>query len=121
MHEFSLVRSLLQQVRQLAADHGGGAVRHVRLQLGPLSGFEPALLLSAWQQSRDDGGLSRAELEIESVPLEAVCQNCSGTFQPLQFRFVCPVCGSGDTNVVRGDGVVLESIVLEESQPSVAT
>jgi len=120
MHEQSLIRSLQAQVRQLAAAHGGGVVQRVRLQVGPLSGFEPALLQFAWDLSRDEAELSMAILEVDEVLLEAECQNCQRLFQPLRFCFVCPVCGSNQTKTVSGEGVVLESIVLDESRQGAA-
>ena len=46
MHEMSLVRSLLAcRSGQVAAANGGGTMRTVRVQVGPLSGVEPALLV----------------------------------------------------------------------------
>lgn len=115
MHELSLVRSLQAQVRQLATAHGGGTVQRVQLEVGLLCGFEPALLQSAWNLSRDEADLSAATLEIDKVPLEAACLKCHGVFQPLRFRFVCPVCGSDETKTVRGEDIILASIELDES------
>lgn len=119
MHELSLVRALQSQVRQLAAAHGGGAVQRVRLRVGSLSGYEPALLLSAWNLTRDDAQLPAAVLDIDEVPLEVECQSCRGLFQPLRFRFACPACGSSDTQTVRGEGIILASIELVDSNEGV--
>ena len=48
MHEMSLVRSLLAQADEIAAAEGG-TLKTVRVQLGPLSGVEGTLMLSAWR------------------------------------------------------------------------
>ena len=55
MHEMSLARCLLAQVGHLVEAHGGGTVRSIRVQLGPLSGVEPLLLASAFSFSHQVG------------------------------------------------------------------
>lgn len=119
MHETSLVRSLVAQVGQLAAANGGGAVRQVRLQLGPLSGVEPALVMSAWEQLRVAANLGAATLEIDELPLMARCRTCMVEFEPVRFCFRCPTCGGTETAAISGDGVILDSIVLDDAQEGV--
>jgi hydrogenase nickel incorporation protein HypA/HybF len=120
MHEMSLVRSLLAQVEELVASNGGGTLRRVRVQVGPLSGVEPALMASAWDQLFSSEANGAATLEIEHVPLVARCRPCDRAFRPVRFRFRCPVCGGGETDVVSGDGVILHSIVLDDLEPGAA-
>ncbi|MEX2114258.1 MAG: hydrogenase maturation nickel metallochaperone HypA [Pirellulales bacterium] len=119
MHEMSLVRSLLAQVREFATAHGGGTVRRVRVQVGPLSGVEPVQLASAWRQLCGPAALEEAQLEIEEVALEVRCQQCQGVFRPESFSFRCPACDSTQTEVVAGEGVILDNILLDELQQGV--
>lgn len=119
MHELSLARSLLAQSSELAATHGG-ALRRVRVQVGPLSGVEPALMVSAWERSVAAANLSGAMLEIEEVPLVAHCRRCEESFQPVGFSFRCPACGGASTEAVSGDGVVLHSIVIDDERQEAA-
>jgi hydrogenase nickel incorporation protein HypA/HybF len=116
MHEMSLVRSLLAQIDELCATHGGSAVREVRLEIGPLSGVEPTLVATAFDRLRSEvTSTATAELRIEEVRLEARCLACGGVFQPVNFHFRCATCGSGDTEITRGDGVLLQSVVLDDA------
>jgi hydrogenase nickel incorporation protein HypA/HybF len=115
MHERSLVRALMTQVDALVASHGGGTPQSVRLELGPLSGVEPALVRSAWEQLRGPAGFERTTLEIDQVPLVARCRACGETFEPVRFCFRCPQCGGAETEAISGDGVVLHSIVIDDS------
>ena len=50
MHEHSLVRSLLDQVEQLRRENGAVSVDVVTVEIGPLSGVEPDLIHSAFEQ-----------------------------------------------------------------------
>ena len=115
MHELSLVRSLMVQVGQIVAQNGGGVVRQVLVQIGPLSGVEGALMSSAWEQLCSRAALGEAMLEIEEVPLVALCRSCQTTFEPVRFCFFCPSCGGTQTETVSGDGVTLHSIVLDDA------
>jgi hydrogenase nickel incorporation protein HypA/HybF len=111
MHEASLVRSLLEQVEQLLREHGGAAVEQITVQVGPLSGVEPLLVLEAFQRLAPDWpAAAAAALEIEEVALEAECGDCGAGFEIHSFRFQCPVCGSQAVRVIRGDEFRLLSI-----------
>jgi hydrogenase nickel incorporation protein HypA/HybF len=117
MHESSLVRSLLAQVDELSTLNGSGFVREVHVEIGPLSGVESTLLSAAFDRIRGDwAACAGARLCIDEVPLEARCSACGNTFHPAKFDFHCAVCGNGDTEIVRGDGVLLQSIVLDECE-----
>jgi hydrogenase nickel incorporation protein HypA/HybF len=117
MHETSLARALLSQVDDLCAAHGGGSVGVVRVEIGPLSGVEPSLLVAAFERLRGETAWSAAaELQVDEVPLEVRCLACRHVFQPARFRFRCAACNSADTEVARGDGVLLESISIAQAQ-----
>ena len=119
MHERSLVRSLIDQVRQIAAANGGGPVRKVFVQIGPLAGVEPALVATAWDEMHGDASgadrvFAESVLIIEQVRLMARCRECEVMFEPTNFRFRCPACGSVRTETTSGDGVVLDRIELAD-------
>ena len=116
MHETSLIRTLIAQVGELLADHDRSALRRVRIQIGPLSCVEPALLVSAWEQQCGSGAFPAATLEIDEVPLVACCDTCTAHFKPVHFQFRCPNCGSVETKVVSGDGVVLHSLEIDDAK-----
>jgi hydrogenase nickel incorporation protein HypA/HybF len=114
MHETSLVQALIGQVDELVASSGGGLVRCVRLEIGPLSGVEPAFVASAWEQLRTGAGLGETTLMIDEVPLVALCRACKKDFQPVRFCFHCPECGGIENDTVSGEGVILHSIELDD-------
>ena len=116
MHEISLVQVLIEQVHELVASNGGGRVRYVRVELGPLSGVEPAIMASAWERLRNGAGLGDATLVIDEVPLVVLCRTCIRTFQSIRFSFHCPECRGIETETVSGEGVILHSIELDGIQ-----
>ena len=122
MHEFSLVRSLLEQVDRVVTSQGGRAAVEVRVEIGPLSGVEPLLMKEAFielsgSRSRETSvrtlTSSATTLIIDEVPLTARCHSCHTEFELESFRFVCPHCDSRETSVVRGDAFRLISVTVD--------
>ena len=110
MHEFSLVRSLLEQVERIVTEQGGRAAVEVRVEIGPLSGVEPLLVKEAFSQLSVD-----TTLIIDEVPLMASCHSCAREFELKEFRFACPHCSSRETSIVRGDTFRLMSVTVDIS------
>ena len=114
MHESSLVRALLRQVTTLVERSGGGSVLKIHVEVGPLSGVESMLLAAAFERLAPESPHADARLAITEVPLLVECEDCGRHFEPPGFRFRCPRCSSNSTRVIRGDGLILESIDVRE-------
>ncbi len=117
MHEQSLACALLKQVDELCACHRNSEVRSVRLTVGEFSGVDTELLGSALRRSTAGTALANIEFSIARVPLEARCRTCCTEFPVESFCFVCPQCGGGATDIIRGEELVLESVTFEELEP----
>jgi hydrogenase nickel incorporation protein HypA/HybF len=115
MHELSLARALVRQIEGLARQHSARRIVSIRVQVGEFSGVEPELLSSAFEEASSTGACATAELVIERTQLRALCEACGNEFQILDFKFVCPGCGSPSLGIVGGEELMLDSIVLEGS------
>ena len=116
MHERSLVKALLRRVEDLAAEHPGSHVVSVRVRIGEFSGVEPELLASAYHDLITDTALRGAALDLEQVPLEAVCEQCGSQFRIERFNFRCDICGSMELTIRGGEEMLLDSVTMEESE-----
>jgi hydrogenase nickel incorporation protein HypA/HybF len=112
MHEYSLIRALLRQVREIARQHAATAVTEVAVSTGPLSGVEPLLLASAFEHLAADD-MPGARLTIDEVPLIIACEECRRETSLMSIQFRCPGCGGGRTRVVGGEEVVLRHVALQ--------
>ncbi|NIL97321.1 MAG: hypothetical protein GTO53_06965 [Planctomycetales bacterium] len=113
MHERSVVRALLKQVQQLQSERCAERVVAVRVSVGAFCGVEADLFQTAFDQLVDESPICGARLELSQVPLEACCDSCQREFPVVNFRFICPHCEGDQIRVVRGEGLVLESVTLE--------
>lgn len=112
MHERSVVKALLKQVEELRCQHDAEQVTEVRIEVGPLSGVEPLLLSTAFEQLAAESPTVDANLVIDEVELLAECRFCDSEFEVSDFVFRCPTCG-GNVHLIRGDEMQLVSVSLE--------
>lgn len=117
MHEFSLLRSILAQVADIAASHPPGPIREIRIRCGEFAGVEPSLLDEAFRMLAPGSPWESTRLSITLEPLSARCADCDATCHPDRFRFVCPHCGSRQLREIAGDQVIIESILLGDATP----
>jgi hydrogenase nickel incorporation protein HypA/HybF len=111
VHEYSLVLSLIERVKQEAEDHRARAVHRVRIQVGELAGVEPELLTYAFGIAREGSVCEKAELDVVFVAAEWVCAACARPIargKALQ----CEVCGQPGTLRAGGE-IMFESMELE--------
>lgn len=113
MHERSLVRSLLRQVFALQPSDGGGRVVEIRVTMGEFSGVDAELFALAYEELVDETALAGAVLRLRSVPLTARCGECGREFEVVRFQFACPGCDDRRVEVIRGEGIQLESLIVE--------
>ncbi len=113
MHEFSIVQNLLDLIERYARKNRAERVTEIVVSVGVLSGVEPHLLKVAFDTFKEGTVAESAELVIEIEKLDLRCRDCgkvSGLEEP---RFVCPFCGSLNTEASGGDGLILKRLEME--------
>lgn len=111
MHEYSIVRALLDRVEAQAREHRAQAVHGIRVRIGELAGVEPDLLASAFDLCRARTLCAEAELEVVPSPATWCCPECE---RPIERGAVlrCPSCDL-PARMLGGDEILLERIEME--------
>ncbi len=110
MHELSLCHAIGGIVDR-ARD--GRAVTRVHLQVGQLRQVVPETLVYCWGLVTDGGPLAGSELVVEHVAVQVDCRDCGGRTQVLHaLVLTCATCGSGATDVVTGEELLVTSMDL---------
>jgi len=112
MHELSLCQALLDQVTQIARDHGASRVDRILLKVGPLSGVEPSLLKHAYPLAATGTLAEFAELVIEPAEIRVHCHTCGADTEAKPNRLLCGACGGFQTRLVSGDEMLLANLEL---------
>ena len=117
MHEFSLVRALLDQVAAICREQDADGVASIRVRVGEFSGVEPDLFRFAFESLVEGTPMSRAELELIQTPLRLRCGDCESELEARRFRFECRRCGSRNVTIEGGQELLLESVTVEHDEP----
>lgn len=113
MHELSICQSIIEQVKNIAADNNALAVTKIIIQIGPLSGVEAPLLQHAFPIASAGTIAQNAQLETQLLPIRIRCNLCGNENEAVINKLLCSVCGSWQTSLLSGDEMLLSSIELE--------
>jgi len=115
VHELSVCQALLVQVADIATHRGADAVERIAIDVGPLAGVDPDLLLQAFAVLRAGSCAAEAELSIQWIPVTIGCLGCGSQSQTTANRLVCDVCGGYRTRIIAGDELRLRRVELRVS------
>jgi len=112
VHEFSLAQGLMNQLYQLADEHGAASIVAVRVSIGRLSGIVADSFSFGFETLAGANSLTRkAVLEItETEPLHR-CLDC-GLITDFSTR-ICSRCRSTRLAAEGGDDLVLTQVEME--------
>jgi len=118
VHELSVCQGMLSQMRAIAAEHGAHTITAVTVQVGPLSGVEPDLLVQAFSIASAGGIADGAQLQVDTLPIRVHCESCGAESEASANRLLCGSCGDWHTRLISGDELLLASVELEKPRPS---
>ena len=118
MHEVSLMRDLLAQVKQAMQQSEVERVSSIQIEIGPLAGVEPLLVLQAYRVLIPKTVFESTRLVVHQPALMSVCRECQREFEVIDFQFSCPTCFSSRVQVTSGDQLRLLSITAELNEDS---
>jgi hydrogenase nickel incorporation protein HypA/HybF len=116
MHELSVCLALMAQVDRIADEHRAKRVEKIVLQIGPLSGVEPALLKNAFPLAAAGTVAEDAQLVIELSTIRVACSQCGADSDALPNRLLCGQCGDFRTRLISGEEMTLVRLELDLEQ-----
>lgn len=115
MHEFSIVKPIVETALGIARAHGNARVLRVAIDVGAARQVMPELLEFAFMAACKDTLAEGARLDWRSVPLKAECGTCGVTYAPGELDWRCPACAAGGGRMIAGDELVLRTVEIEEA------
>lgn len=113
MHELSVCQALLDQVVEIAAEHGGVRVSCITIRVGPLSGIEPQLLSRAFEVVCSGSIAAGTELNIEPEAVRIYCPACDRENPAAVNQLRCRQCSHVPVQLISGDALTLVSLSIE--------
>jgi hydrogenase nickel incorporation protein HypA/HybF len=122
VHELSVCQALLSQVAAIARERGAEAIERIMLEVGPLSGVDPALLARAFEVARIGSCAAEAVLSIDTPGVTVRCLGCGARSDTAPNRLLCDACGGYRTQIIAGDELNLRRVEfrVRESPPASA-
>ena len=115
MHELALCQALIDEVEAIARGQRATSVTDVYVSVGPLSGAESPLLHSAFPIAAAGTMAASARLHLAATPVRVACSECGRESEVAMNRLVCSHCGDWRTQLVGGDELLLQRVVLGEA------
>ncbi|MDR3392544.1 MAG: hydrogenase maturation nickel metallochaperone HypA [Sulfuriferula sp.] len=112
MHELAVCQALVNQTVDIALQNAAQGVAVITLHIGPLSGVEPALLVSAFPLAAAGTVAADAQLVIMPQPVRVRCRTCGADTEATPNRLLCGICGDYHTQLIAGDELLLANLEL---------
>ncbi len=117
MHELYIAECIVKSVsKSLPQNLPTTSVTEVRVQVGQLDAVIPDTLIFVFDAIKRNSGLSNAKLNIDQIEVVCRCRGCSYEFGVELPLFLCPRCGGGDVEILRGRGIRLTGVTVQEAE-----
>lgn len=111
MHELGVVFHIIDDLKEVAAEHNITQISKVVLELGEVSSVIDTYLTDCWNwaAARTDI-MQEAQLVIEKIPAVTYCEDCKRSYSTIQYGKICPNCKSGNTYLLQGSEFNIKEI-----------
>ena len=111
MHELGIVFYIIKDVKEVAVENSVQHVSKVVMEIGEVSTVVPEYLTDCWRWASDKEELLKGcVLEIRTIPAVTLCHDCGREYPTVQYGRTCPLCGSGNTVLLKGNEVEIKEI-----------
>jgi hydrogenase nickel incorporation protein HypA/HybF len=114
VHEFAIVKRLLEIALETSRAHGDAPIERVLVEIGALRQVVPSTLEFAFRAASAGTAAEGADMDWTLVPAEILCGRCESAFTPASVFWVCPSCGATGGRAIKGNDLVLKTVTLHE-------
>ncbi len=117
MHEFSLVRNVIEICEEQMHSREGKYISQIELEIGTLSGVEMDAFEFAWKTAVPGTLLAHTQRKVLKIEAKAHCKKCNSTFVINEVFDPCPQCGEYFTEIVEGQELRVKNLILGTIAP----
>ena len=115
MHEGTIAREIIRTAKEEALKAGMEKISTIKVVIGEMHAVvEDALLFLFDLMKKEEEGMEDTILSVEKKPVVVRCKKCGNEFRPEEPIFICPSCGSMETELISGDEMYIESMEGEK-------
>ena len=113
MHETALAQDIVSIISETLEREPLVRLGVVHVAIGEMITVVPELLSHAYNSIIADTPLQGSVLDIDIIPITAVCQNCEKSFGLDEYEFLCPHCKSANIYVKTGNEFYIKELEVE--------
>lgn len=113
MHELAITQSMLDLVMKEAERAGAKKVQKINVVIGDMSGVVGDCVQFYFEFLGKNTLVEGAAVVCRRVPIQARCQKCGQSFEPLEYDWSCPVCRDLAITITAGKELYVESIEVD--------
>lgn len=111
MHELGIMAEVVRIAQKTADENNMQKVETIILQVGELTSIVPQYAIDFFPAVTYKTPLADTKLEIEVIPGNAKCRNCSSVFNVVQNEGKCPECRDNNFDVLSGSELIIKEII----------
>lgn len=111
MHELGVVMEVVRVVKEFVRENDVEEVDTIVLQVGELSSMVPKYIYDVYPAAVDGTALENTKLDIEIIPANGQCGECSTIFNVPEHRGTCPACQGTQFRLLSGREFYIKEIV----------
>jgi len=110
VHELHLAEDVLEKIKAEAKTLGLSKVTYAKVKIGESRVTDPPEFKEIFSTISAGSAADGMELDLEILPLKALCSDCKKSFNPKVLRLDCPQCGSTNIQISSGKELFVESL-----------
>jgi len=110
MHELGLAQDVLEKVKAEAKAKGLSKVIYAKAKIGETLITDPPEFEEIFSTISAGSVAEGMQLDLEILPLKAICSDCKKEFNPKVLRLDCPECGSTNIQISSGKELLIEDL-----------
>jgi hydrogenase nickel incorporation protein HypA/HybF len=114
MHEFSVIKNIIDIIDDTIKEKGIAKVTRVKLLIGKMRQIVPEVMQFAFEEETKGTLIENAQLVMEFKSIIMKCNRCSDKFEVLDNLYFCEKCQCADLSIVQGQELIIESIEGDE-------
>lgn len=113
MHEMAIAEGILDIALDYAARNQAKKIQCICLRLGEMSGVETDALQFCFAALTKGTIAETAELKLNKIPLVGRCGACGKETRIEHYNFLCPICSSGQLEILSGRELQVEYLEVD--------
>lgn len=111
MHEIGVLVEVVKTVEKFAKENDVKKIETLVLQIGELSSMIPKYMKDLYPMAIEGTILKDSKLDIEILPANSLCKDCTKVFNIISNKGVCPNCKSKNFEILSGKEFYIKEIV----------